>query len=103
MAEQIRLSLTVDAGVKKLIEDAAREYADGNTSAYVRGLAAFHALLENKRTGRADIPGWILDCYPLGCIEAMRQASEKWQADLEKAGEEAVDHFTKHDKPRLKK
>jgi hypothetical protein len=72
MEKQIRLSLTVDAGVKRLIEDAAATHADGNISAYVRGLALLHALIETRRTGKADIPGWLLNEFPLDLIEKLR-------------------------------
>ncbi len=73
MAEQIRLVLTVDSAVKKLIEDAAKEYCDGNVSAYVRGLVVFHSLLMNRDTRDADIPGWMLGMYPLQLIDRLQK------------------------------
>jgi hypothetical protein len=72
MAEQIRIVLTVDDAVKKLIEDSANEYCGGNTSAYVRGLVVLHHLLQNKDVG-ADIPGWMLRMYPLRLINRLSE------------------------------
>ena|ERR1700674_307918 len=71
MAEQIRLVLTVDDAVKKLIEDAAQKYCEGNASAYIRGLVVFHQLLMKQGTGHADIPGWMLGMYPLQLIDRL--------------------------------
>jgi hypothetical protein len=95
MAEQIRLTLTVDAGVKKLIEESAHKYANDNVSAYVRGLVVFHALLDGRSTGHADIPGWLLAENPLACIEYMREARKHWFTELEHAVEETAKRFEK--------
>jgi translation initiation factor IF-2-like protein len=72
MADQIRIVLTVDDAVKKMIEDSANEYCGGNTSAYVRGLVVLHHLLQNKDV-RADIPGWMLRMYPLRLINRLSE------------------------------
>src|SRR5712692_8136621 len=79
MAEQIRLVLTVDSAVKKLVEDAAKEYCDDNVSAYVRGLVVFHSLLTNKDTGSADIPGLILKMFPLRLIDRLQKDSAEYE------------------------
>jgi hypothetical protein len=80
MSEQIRIVLTVDNAVKKLIEDSANEYCDGNISAYVRGLVVFHQLLRKKGTGHADIPGWMLGMYPLQMIDRLTGSIDKYRA-----------------------
>ena len=72
MAEQIRIVLTVDDAAKKMIEDSANEYCGGNISAYVRGIAALHQLLQNKDVG-TDIPGWMLRMYPLRLITQLSE------------------------------
>lgn len=72
MAEQIRIVLTVDDAAKKMIEDSANEYCGGNISAYVRGIAALHQLLQNKDVG-TDIPGWMLRMYPLRLISQLSE------------------------------
>jgi hypothetical protein len=79
MAEQIRLVLTIDDAVKKLIEDAAQEYCEGNASAYIRGLVVFHQLLLKKGTGHADIPGWMLGMYPLQLIDRLTGSIDKYR------------------------
>ena len=73
MAEQIRLVLTVDSAVKRLIEDAATEYCEGNVSAYVRGLVVFQSLLSGRDTQDADIPGWMLKMFPLQLIDRLQK------------------------------
>jgi Translation initiation factor IF-2, N-terminal region len=82
MAEQIRVTLTLDDAVKALAEEDARELCDGNVSAYVRGLVVFHRLLMKKDTGRADIPGWMLAMYPLRLIDRMTETIEKYYASF---------------------
>jgi hypothetical protein len=87
MAEQIRLVLTVDEAIKKLIEDSATEFCEGNSSAYVRGLVVLHQLLLGKPTGKADYPGWMLEQFPLQKIDRIRGSMEDFQriADRMKA------------------
>jgi len=79
MAEQIRLVLTVDEAVKKLIEDSAAEFCEGNASSYVRGLVVLHQLLLGKSTGKADYPGWMLAQFPIQKIDRMRASMENFQ------------------------
>lgn len=83
MAEQIRLVLTVDDAVKKLIEESAAEFCDGNVSAYVRGLVVFHQLLMKRGTGVADIPGWMLGMYPLTLIDKLTREIEEFNKTRE--------------------
>jgi hypothetical protein len=87
MAQQIRIVLTVDAAVKKLIESSARKYCDGNISAYVRGLVVFHQLLLKKDTGHADIPGWMLGMYPLPLIDRLTLNVAEYRRSEETAAE----------------
>lgn len=98
MEKQIRLSLTVDAGVKRLIEDAAAKHADGNISAYVRGLALLHALIETRRTGKADIPGWLLNEFPLDLIEQLRIAIASYK-EADRSMKEVEAEFSDPTKP----
>lgn len=79
MAEQIRLVLTVDEAIKKLIEDSAAEFCEGNSSSYVRGLVVLHQLLLGKPTGKADYPGWMLEQFPIQKIDRMRRSMENYQ------------------------
>lgn len=103
MEKQIRLSLTVDAGVKRLIEDAAAKHADGNISAYVRGLALFHALIETRRTGKADIPGWLLNEFPLDLIEQLRIAIASYKSQDIIDGELQTDQVVEVRAPKHRK
>jgi hypothetical protein len=63
----------LDSAVKRLIEDAATEYCDGNVSAYVRGLVVFQSLLSGRDTQDADIPGWMLKMFPLQLIDRLQK------------------------------
>jgi hypothetical protein len=100
MAAQIRLVLTVDAGVKQIIESAATEFAGGNISSYIRGLALLHQLLLGHGTGHSDIPGWLLGHYPLDLIAELREIL----MEAKKPSEAVQVAFTAHStlKPRPK-
>ncbi|HKM83833.1 MAG TPA: hypothetical protein VJY15_23115 [Candidatus Acidoferrum sp.] len=103
MEKQIRLSLTVDAGAKRLIEDAAAKHAEGNISAYVRGLALLHALIETRRTGKADIPGWLLNEFPLDLIEQLRIAIASYKSQDIIDGELQTDQVVEVPAPKHRK
>ena len=88
MAE--RFVLTIDKHTKELIERQAKQYTEGNTSAYIRGTVVLHALMENAPIRGVDIPGWITMLYDFDMLKELSDFLTKQHAnrpEMKKASE----------------
>jgi len=70
---------------------------------YVRGLALLHALIETRRTGKADIPGWLLNEFPLDLIEQLRIAIASYKSQDIIDGELQTDQVVEVPAPKHRK
>lgn len=79
MAE--RFVLTIDKHTKELIDRQAKQYTEGNTSAYIRGTVVLHALMENTPIRGVDIPGWITMLYDFEMLKELSDFLTKQHAN----------------------